>query len=130
MGGLGARKERERERERETKKKLWVQGLFCVHSKGVLASGSFAPRMHQECDKAVIKTRLEAVLFACALVGYNESNRKKSPSKLYPEFITHRDVRVVLFCIAPPKLEGSRQHNAFVLTLSIAVDGEDGGQAT
>ena len=127
---MGARKERERERERETKKKLWVQGLFCVHSKGVLASGSFAPRMHQECDKAVIKTRLEAVLFACALVGYNESNRKKSPSNLYPEFITHRDVRVVLFCIAPPKLEGSRRHNAFVLTLSIAVDGEDGGQAT
>ena len=36
------RRERERERERD-KKKLWVQGLYCVHSKGVLASASFAP---------------------------------------------------------------------------------------
>ena len=33
----------------KAKKKLWVQGLYCVHSKGVLASASFAPRMHQEC---------------------------------------------------------------------------------
>ena len=31
---------------RETKKKLWVQGLYCVHSKGVLASASFAHDVH------------------------------------------------------------------------------------
>ena len=37
MGWVGCTKG-ERERERETKKKLWVQGLYCVHSKGVLAS--------------------------------------------------------------------------------------------
>ena len=34
----GTQKEREGEGEGETKKKLWVQGLYSVHSKGVLAS--------------------------------------------------------------------------------------------
>ena len=31
---------REGEGEGETKKKLWVQGVYCVHSKGVLASAN------------------------------------------------------------------------------------------
>ena len=39
MGWVGCTKG-ERERERETKKKLWVQGLCCVHSTGVLASAN------------------------------------------------------------------------------------------
>ena len=55
--GLGwVHERREGEGERDTKKKLWVQGLYCVHSKGVLASANCL-RCKLKANKMGLKAR-------------------------------------------------------------------------